>query len=171
MRVIGFLGVTSVVFGFILVVIKIRQNRDFVWLFRRQLWTVTFAGYLYAVLPVDAFVNEYNVRRILAGDPAPSVQISVHPTTAEGLLRLSPLIHCDDVTIRQGIRAILAEALPRFENRTFSQQKLGWTALQFADFRLRDQLLELKSVWEGDEDQDRCSQALDDFRSYAYQWY
>ena len=171
MRVIGFLGVTSVVIGFILVVIKIRQNRDFVWLFRRQLWTVTFAGYLYAVLPVDAFVNEYNVRRILAGDPAPSVQISVHPTTAEGLLRLSPLIHCDDVTIRQGIRAILAEALPRFENRTFSQQKLGWTALQFADFRLRDQLLELKSVWEGDEDQDRRSQALDDFRSYAYQWY
>lgn len=171
MRVIGFLGVASVVVGFILVVIKIAQNRDFVWLFRRQLWTVTFAGYLYAVLPVDAFVNEYNVRRILAGDPAPSVQISVHPTTAEGLLRLKPLIHCDDVTIRRGIRALLAEELPRLENRIFSQQQRGWTALQIADIRLRDQLLELKSVWEGDEDQNRRGQAFDDFRSYAYQWY
>ena len=107
MRVIGLLGVASVVGGFALVVWKIAHNRNFIWLIRRQLWTVSFAAYLYAVLPVDAFVNSYNVRRILAGDPAPSVQISVHLTSSEGLLFLSPLLDCSNEIIRDGIRALL----------------------------------------------------------------
>ena len=171
MRVIGLLGVASVVGGFLLVLRKISRNYEFVWLIRRQLWTVTFAAYLYAVLPVDAFVNEYNVRRILAGDPAPSVQISVHRTSAEGFLRLEPLIHCEDRIIRRGIRALLAEKLSVAEIEAAKRRERGWTAYQLAEDRLLDQLRSARSQWENDEDAGRRGAALDDFHEYAYQWF
>lgn len=171
MRVIGLLGVASVVGGFLLVLRKIARHHDFVWLIRHQLWTVTFAAYLYAVLPVDAFVNEYNVRRILAGDPAPSVQISVHPTSAEGYLRLEPLIHCDDPVIRKGIRAILSQKLSTARLDATKRRELGWTAYQLAEDRLLEQLQGASPQWENDENASDLGPALEAFRLYAYQWY
>lgn len=171
MRVIGFLGVASVVGGFLLVLRKIARNHDFVWLIRRQLWTVSCAAYLYAVLPVDAFVNEYNVRRIMAGDPAPSVQISVHPTSAEGYLRLSPLVSCEDPTIRRGIRAILANKLAEAQQAAAVRRQKGWTAYQLAEDRLLYQLQSIRMRWEGDADTGQRDAALDEFQKYAYQWY
>lgn len=184
MRVIGLLGVASVVVGFLLVVWKIVHNRNFVWLIRRQLWTVSFAAYLYAVLPVDAFVNQYNVRRILAGDPAPSVQISEHPTSNEGLLFLSPLLNCSDEIIREGIRAMLDQKREENEVKVAEQQQLGWTAIQVADHRLLAHLyrrpnnspqlvipgLPLKAPAPPLNPVERAA-ALAKFREYAYQWY
>ena len=71
MRVVGIFGISAVLIGFLLVLWKIARNRGFLWLLRRHLWTVAIAVYLYSVIPVDVFVVQYNVRRILAGDPAP----------------------------------------------------------------------------------------------------
>ena len=87
MRTIGLLGITAVLVGFLLVVRKITRRHDFRWLVRRQLWTLAFAIYLYSVLPIDAWVMRHNVNRILSGDLTPSVQISVHQTSAEGVLQ------------------------------------------------------------------------------------
>ncbi len=171
MRVIGLLGVASVVGGFALVVWKIAHHRNFVWLIRRQLWTVSFAAYLYAVLPVDAFVNRYNVNRILAGDPAPSVQISEHPTSSEGLLCLSPLLECSDETIRNGLRAMLEQKLEETEARVANQKQLGWTAMQCADDRLLDQLRHLSTARAPSTVPGARDAALERFRKYAYQWY
>jgi Domain of unknown function (DUF4173) len=175
MRVVGLLGVASVVGGLLLVLRKISRNHDFVWLIRRQLWTVSFAAYLYAVLPVDAFVNEYNVRRILSGDPAPSVQISVHPTTSEGLLRLEPLLQCKDDLIREGIRAMLCEKLINAETQADKRRQLGWTAYQLADDLLLKQLRAASPQWEkyGGKYRDEVArrEALDAFHRYAYQWF
>ena len=90
MRTIGLFGITTVVVGFVLVLWKIVHHRDFLWLIQRQLWTLAIAIYLFALTPVDTLVHTYNVRQILAGDLAPSVQISVHPISAEGYLVLGP---------------------------------------------------------------------------------
>jgi hypothetical protein len=171
MRVIGLLGVASVVFGFLLVLRKIARNYDFTWLIRRQLWTVTLAAYLYAILPVDAFVNRYNVGRILTGDSAPSVQISVHPTTSEGLLQLQPLIHCDDPVIQQGIRAMLANKLIDAESQAESRRRRGWSAYQMADDRLLSQLRSISPQLETSETKSRREELLKRFHEYAYQWF
>ena len=171
MRVIGLLGVASVVVGFLLVVWKIVHNRNFVWLIRRQLWTVSFAAYLYAVLPVDAFVNKYNVRRILGGDPAPSVQISEHPTSSEGHLCLSPLLNCSDEIIRDGIRALLDQKLEEAEVKSVEQQTLGWTAAQGADQRLLAHLRPRPGDPARSVNTAQRASALARFREYAYQWY
>lgn len=172
MRTVGLFGISAVVVGFLLVVWKIAHRRDFVWLLQRHLGTVAIAAYLFAMTPVDALVHAYNVRRILAGDSAPSVQISVHPISSEGILVLHPLVHSRDPVIREGIRALLAERAERAENALQLQILRGWTATQLADRRLVDQLRGIRSDWQPyDADRTGRREALKRFHAYAYQWY
>ena len=171
MRTVGLLGITAVLVGFLLVVWKIMYNRGFVWLINRQLWTLGVAIFLYAVLPVDWLVHSYNVRRILAGDLAPSVQISVHPINSGGILALYPLMKCDDEAIREGIRAMLAERALRAEEKEVEHAAQNWTSFQLADRLLLNQLRRLNSDWSLYVDASKRQAALQRYREYAYQWY
>lgn len=170
MRVVGFCGISAVVVGFLLVLWKILAGRDFVWLVRRQLWALFLFVYLYAVLPVDALVMRYNVQRILNGDPAPSVQISVHPIDPDGLLQLVPLLKSDNEVIREGVRALLSEQYEQALDRVRQLDEDGWTAFQLADRRLLDRLEPLQSRLRFPNRTEREG-AWNRFRDYAYQWY
>ncbi len=108
MRVIGLLGVSCVLAGFVLVVVKLWQRQGFVWLIHRQLWIPWIAIVLYAVLPVDWIVHTYNASQIQRGHLAPSIQIIAHTSSPEGMLPLISLVDTEDATIREGVRAILA---------------------------------------------------------------
>jgi hypothetical protein len=171
MRTVGLLGMTSVLFGFLLVVRKISKGHDFRWLVRRQLWTVAFAVYLYAVLPVDAWVMRHNVQRVLSGDMSPAVQISVHQTSAEGVLQLLPLIRCDDDIIREGVKAVLAQYQDYSENLATKRKNLGWTSRQIADEELLRTLQESQREWSDYKDEPRRRTAITSFHEYAYQWF
>jgi hypothetical protein len=171
MRTVGLLGITAVLVGFALVVWKILRDRGFVWLINRQLWTLAGAIFLYAVLPVDLLVHSYNVRRILAGDLAPAVQIGVHPIDSGGILALPSLMNCDDETIREGIKAMLADRALRAEGKEQEHATRNWTSFQVADRLLLDQLRGLKAEWERYADQDKRRATLQRFRDYTYQWY
>ena len=169
MRTVGLFGITAVLVGFLLVVWKIMYGRNFVWLLRRHLWTLAIALYLLAVTPVDPIVHGYNVRRMLRGDLAPVVQVSVHPISSEGVLVLHPLVSSRDATIREGIRALLAQRAEQLENR-LGQHK-GWTAFQLADRLLLRKLQAVRGDWEHYTDRDARKAALKRFHDYAYQWY
>ena len=171
MRVVGLYGISAVVGGFALVLWKIARHRSFGWLVRRQLWTLALAVYLFAITPVDAIVVQYNVRRILAGDPAPSVQISVHLIGPEGVLLLEPLLDCDDAIIREGVRAMLAERDDQAEAAAERQRALGWTAYQIADEWVLKQLRANRSRWAVYRNRSPRAEALSRFNQYAYQWY
>jgi hypothetical protein len=171
MRTVGLLGISAVVVGFVLVVWKIAHGRSFVWLINRQLWTLATAIFLYAVLPVDLLVHTYNVRRILAGDLAPSVQISVHPIDSGGILALHPLFRCEDEAIREGIRALLAERALRAEAVELRRAAENWTSFQLADRLLLEQLRGLATEWSAYKDFSKREAALQQYRAYAYQWY
>ncbi|MCL4202244.1 MAG: DUF4173 domain-containing protein [Pirellulaceae bacterium] len=171
MRIIGLFGISAVVVGFLLVVWKIARHRDFVWLIRRHLWTLAIAIYLWAITPVDIITVRYNVQRILTGDPAPSVQISVHPISAEGIPWLLPLLECDDPVIREGVRAMLAERLEQAENAIPRLDQLGWTAFQIADQVVLERLRPKRAEWTRYEDHSERAASLAKFHDYAYQWY
>lgn len=171
MRTIGLLGMTAVVMGFLLVVWKIMHGRGFAWLINRQLWTLAAAIYLYVVIPVDAMVHAYNVRRVMAGDLAPSVQISVHPINSGGILVLRPLVNCTDEAIREGIRAMLAERAIQGEEIDRQRATQNWTSFQLADRMLLENLRTNQSDWADYADAVKREAALQRFRSYAYQWY
>ena len=171
MRTVGLLGIAAVVAGFVLVLVRISRSHSFLWLVRRQLWALAFCVYLYAVLPVDTLVMSYNVRQIMAGDPAPSVQISVHPISAEGLLVLRPLLQSDDAIIREGVRAMLAERLAAFDAGAAPTQRGGWSAYQVADELLHGQLHDARSEFASLSNPNQRRAAREAFDAYAYQWY
>jgi len=126
---------------------------------------------LFAVLPVDALVHTYNVRRILAGDPAPSVQISVHPIDAAGILILTPLTNCDNEIIREGVRALLAGTADESEWLARQRKQQGWTSFQWSNRVLLDKLVSIESEWQHYTDPDQRDKAIARFVEYAYQWY
>lgn len=171
MRTVALFGVSAVVAGVFLVIVKILWNRDFVWLVRRHLAALALVIFLYALTPVDALVHTYNVRRVLAGDLAPSVQISVHPIDAEGILVLHPLLDCHDEIIREGVRAMLAERAILLERAAHQPDWPHWTAFQGADRVLSGQLSALRADWEPYADPSKRAAALKHFCDYAYQWY
>ncbi|WP_068848022.1 DUF4153 domain-containing protein [Planctopirus hydrillae] len=164
MRVVGILGVTSVLAGVVLVMIKISRGHSFGWLLKNQIFVVAVAAYLYAVLPVDGWVMTYNVRQVLAGNLPPSVQIAHHPTTTEGWLALLPLQQAENPVIREGV----VEMLTNHERRLKNGPPIDWTARQLADERfLREVPLPendtlRKPIKPGAEDR---------FRSFSFQWY
>lgn len=171
MRFVGYFGVTAVVVGFLLVVIKIARQKDFVWLLQRHLWTLSLAVYLFAITPVDYLAMQYNVQRVLAGDPAPSVQFSVQPLNAEALLALPPLLACENETIRAGIQALLTDRQMKAEEVARHPAGGHWTAFQFANHKFLRQLQASVPVHTGHPADAARQNAWERFRAYAYQWY
>lgn len=171
MRIVGLYGMTAVVIGFVLVVWKITFARRFRWLLRRQMWTLALIVYAFVLTPLDAIVVPYNVRRILADDPAPSVQINVHPISAEGVLFLLPLLDSEDMIIREGVAAMLAEWTERAEREAARRLADGWTATQLAEDRVLEELRDNRDRWARYEDPQLRRAQLARFYSFAYQWY
>ena len=171
MRIIGIFGMSAVVVGFILVLWKIAKNRGFIWLLRRHLWTLALTIYLFALTPVDAIWVGYNVRRVLSGDLAPSVQISVHPIDSEGILMLPPLADCEDKTIREGVLAMLAERHAHAEATALHRQEQGWTTVQIADDKVLANFGKRSDQWSQYADPQQRRAAFQRFKDYAYQWY
>jgi hypothetical protein len=171
MRTVGIFGMSCVVVGFLLVVWKILRNRDFIWLMRRHLWALAVTVYLFALTPVDTMVHRYNVRRILSGDWAPSVQISVHPINQEGVLVLMPLLQCKNRIIREGVLAMLAERHERAEALAERQRVQGWTAFQLSDRVVLERLRAARQRWAEYKDPGKRAEAFQRFRKYAFRWY
>ena len=177
MRVVGLFGISAVVVGFVLVIIRIRRHYNFVWLVRRQLWTLFCAITLYCVLPVDIVVHTYNVRCILHGQLAPSVQITEHPVDEGGCLMLIPLLDCENEIIREGIAAMLmkrqSSLMRRYENANTSRF-MQWTARQIAHEHLRRRLkteIEQRPSLAEFQAGTKREQAWNRFQKYAWQWY
>ncbi len=182
MRVIGMLGMTAVLIGFVLVVRKIAAGKSFDWLLSRFVWTVLAMAFLNGVLPVDWLVHRYNVSRIMHGDLAPSVQISAHPCGSEGYLTFFPLLNCDDEIIREGIRAHLANKLrelessplrwPNDELAIVRKKPYDWTRFQAADALLHQRLDAGRYRFDDYlKNRNDADAAFKRFADYAYRWY
>lgn len=193
MRVVGFLGIAAVASGFVLVVIKIARTKSFGWLIHGDFFVVAAAVVLFLVLPVDRMVHAYNTQQILAGDLAPSVQITEHPSDLGGYLSMIPLLNCDDEIIRHGVAAMLFSQVDRVTTvrtaRTqvkkalaheLQDQMLKWTSYQHAKRQFLERMASLPTG-DGEQNDDSFTalknseveraQAFEAFKKYAYQWY
>ena len=167
LRLVGFLGVTAVIVGFLLVLRKISRNHGFWWLLQRQLWTLAGAFYLFYIFPVDWGVTRYNAQRIRAGTLTPGILIGAQYNSDEALLQLVPLLDGPGPEVRDGIRAILYlrhRQIPRT-----SPEIWEWTGHQIATEKLRS-LIEQRSQEVEFPDLERATQALRDFEKYAAQF-
>lgn len=175
MRVVGLFGIATVVVGFLIVIWKIRAEKNFFWLLHRQLWAFALAIYFLTITPVDYLIHTYNANQILKGNLAPAVQITEHPVNLSGWLALVPLLECEDEIIRNGVRARLESLLANNGSLSNSRQQSDdgfkhWTSYQIVRQQLLDQLVEAGLSIEA-----ITRQAPNDdwrrFREYSYQWY
>lgn len=171
MRIVGLFGTATVVAGLVLVLWKIHASRNVVWLVRRQLWSLAAAVTLYSLTPVDAIWVDYNVRRILEGDPKPSVELAAHPISPEGYLCLFPLLQCRDAQIREGIKAMLADESLRAEKKAGSVESRHWTTFQTAESLLLKRLRAESASWSEYQATAPRERALKAFQHYTYQWW
>ncbi len=169
LRILGFYGVSAVVFGFLLVMVKIARRRDFGWLIQRQLWVLGFAIYLYALTPLDYISLRYNVARVLAGDSAPAVQITEHAISSEGLLTLFPLLEAGDPVISHGVAGLLGERQDDLEGQPPASRH--WTAYQLADRLFLDRARRSSATTLQFANGRARHAAWMRFKHFAYQWY
>jgi hypothetical protein len=169
MRILGFYGVSAVIVGFLLVVVKILRGHSLDWLLQRHLWTLGVALYLYAITPLDYLSMRYNVARILSGDPAPAVQITEHPISSEGLLALFPLLDCSDELVKTGVAALVDLRRDELEEQRAATEH--WTTYQIADRLFLDRMNALPASATRFSDENVRQAVWMHFKSYAYQWY
>ncbi len=171
MRMIGFFGITIVVVGVLLVVIKIRSDRSFWWLLRAQSAALALGIAIYSITPVDYVAHRYNVSRILAGDLRPSVMIAVKPIDDEGYFPLLQLLSTDNATIREGVLAMLAKRQQEIESFA-DDRPWHWTRYQGDKYMLYEQLSAQEKKWSiYRQDKILQSDVLNAFQAYAMQWY
>ena len=158
MRIVGFLGISAVLLGFILVLVKIHRRHEFRWLLRRQSWVAGLMLWILSVLPVDVLIHRYNVHAILNGNPAPIVQITAHAFSNECLNELVPLCDSDDPLVAAGIRQLLTERQAELEeeikrqettepNDASSQSGTAWTDRQWYRASVLNRLHDSKAQW------------------------
>ncbi|MEE3373464.1 MAG: DUF4153 domain-containing protein [Planctomycetota bacterium] len=172
MRIVGLFGIATVIAGFLLVVVKIIQTRSFLWLLRAHLITLAAACYLYGLAPIDWFSTSYNVRRILSGDLAPAVQLSVHPLNPEGISQITPLTEHPNPIIAAGVRALLANAYSRYEPPGGQSPADNWSDYQLAHQWLLGHLQAHRERWQTHyRDETRRQADQQRFVDFVYQWY
>lgn len=171
MRVVALFGIGVVVVGYVLVIMMVRHRRNLLWLVRRQIWALAVTLGLLAVTPVDWFVTRYNVRRIMAGDLPPSVQIAVHPIDESGIGELLPLVSCPDVQIREGVKAMLARGEEEARTTMWAARNKSWTDYQIAAALAEMTLSSHASQWQDYRDRRKRQAAIEAFQAATRKWY
>ena len=171
LRIVGFFGITLVVVGFLLVLLKIRHRQAFCWLVRAQLLALVLAVIAYSLFPVDYVAHRYNVWRVRQGYTHPSVMIAVKPSDDEGYFPLFGLLDHQDEIIRDGVLAKLAKRQAEIE-RSFRETPWHWSRYQGSRRLLYRRLRDHEATWQTFRNAPHETEAaITRFREYAMQWY
>ncbi len=106
-----------------------------------------------------------------AASTVTTVAQSTHPIGPEGLLQLARVFECEDATIREGVRALLAEPHEQLGAIEKTRRVLNWTAWQLADRMAFESLDENRRLWKRFADPQTRKQMRERFEEYTYQWY
>jgi hypothetical protein len=184
MRIVGYVGVSCVVIGFVLVLARVLAGKAWYWLVTRQIWTFLACLYLLALLPMDVMAHRWNLAQWKRGYEPPAVQLTHHPLSDEGLLVAMELLDQQDEQSRNWFMATLAQrALDsgRVKWKPDSDQELAGTPRlmddSWGEYQGSTSLLEqaIKPHWDeilpflkSSEERDR---AIRQWKNWTYQWY
>jgi len=85
---------------------------------------------------------------------------------------LAPLLDCEDTTIREGIRGLLAIRQASATAAVQEATSQGWTGFQGSTRTLKNHLDSLDAFWTPlKSDSAAREKKYKDFKAYAFQWY
>ncbi len=112
-RLLGIAGTLLVIAGLVIMAVKLRQRRNFVWLARRYVAALLIALVITALFPDDYACARFNVWQAMRGNDRPLVWLSEHwqSTGSEAYPALLPLLRHREPVVANGVRAYLAYRL------------------------------------------------------------
>jgi hypothetical protein len=137
-RIVGIFGVTMVMIGLVIVIIKIKHKKNFLWMLRRQLIVLFMGVAILFITPTEYIAKTYNTSRIMNGYIGAAFQIQSQKLTHAGIPALIPLLDSKNKVIREGVAAILMT-----ESRhllAWSEQNRGYRQFQFSTQLAREAL-------------------------------
>lgn len=167
LRIVGAFGITLVVLGLMVVMIKVQGRRSFLWMLRRQTMAFALALLLLALTPLDLLCARTNTRRALAGQEAPLVQITTQAQSAEGLPELIPLLRHPKALVRQGVAAVLRRKQAEIE----AQLSEGWRGQEAAALSALAELAAFDDQLKALAPDDQREELEDLFRIYVRRFY
>lgn len=144
LRIVGVLGTTLVVSGVVLALLKLRRQKTFTWLVRRQLDAFALTFVVYSLTSTHALSAAVNVQRAEHGEYRPLLHAFAQTRQAESAASYLPLLRHPDQRVREGIGSLLSEERSRLRGEVASQT--SWGARDLAS---RHALAELEA--HGDE--------------------
>ncbi|MEZ6131792.1 MAG: hypothetical protein R3C59_24295 [Planctomycetaceae bacterium] len=171
LKVLELLAVASVSGALLLTVYMTYRQHHVVWLLRRSGWLAALAGYAFLVMPIDRIVQQYNVKAILKGNPAPIVQITRDEIDDEAVAVLLPLCDIEDTVIREGAMAIVAGRLESFRKSWHGQAEFDWTATQWGQKKSHEVLLQFAESRDLALSPPTHEQAQHRLHEYSQQWW
>lgn len=109
LRIVGILGTTLVVSGVLLVALKLKKQKTFTWLVRRQLDAFAVTTIVYCLTSTHALGASVNVQRVEHGEYRPLLHAFAQSRHAESVTTYLPLLHHPDQRVREGVGALLSE--------------------------------------------------------------
>lgn len=130
LRIVGILGTTLVVCGVVLVLMKVRSGKTFLWVVRRQLDAFMITAIVYAIVPTHLLSATVNVARVESGEYRPVLHAFRQSHETESAAALLPLLDHPDVRVHQGVAALLADE--RLMLHMQAEHQSGWRQRDFA---------------------------------------
>jgi hypothetical protein len=182
MRIVGFVGVTCVLAGFVLVYCRVMQARSWKWLVHRQLWAFVASLFVLSVIPMDWIAHRWNAYAIARGNMPAAVQIAAQSISDEGLLCLFELVDSKEPRVRNGVLALLAKRERNGPTQTYSSVgnsihedtslMPGWREFQGATYLLQKRYRSLSDDLEPfRKSLAHQEKAWTEFQRWAMQWY
>jgi hypothetical protein len=141
LRIVGILGTTLVVSGVLLVALKLKKQKTFTWLVRRQLDAFAITAVVYSLASTHALGAAVNVQRVEHGEYRPLLHAFAQSHHAESVTTYLPLLHPDDQRIREGVAALLQEERTRLRGEVAEQ-----TSWRSRDLASRHALAQLEAA-------------------------
>lgn len=117
LRIVGVLGITTVVVGMLLTLAKLRGRRSFLWLVRRQLDALAVVVVIYALLPTHLLGALVNVARVEAGSYGALLHVGPQARHAESVAVYLALLDHEDPRVREGVAAVLLRESATLDRR------------------------------------------------------
>jgi hypothetical protein len=140
LRIVGILGTTLVVSGVLLVALKLKKQKTFTWLVRRQLDAFAITAVVYSLTSTHALGAAVNVQRVEHGEYRPLLHAFAQSHHAESVTTYLPLLHHHDQRVREGVAALLLEERTRLRRDVAEQ-----TSWRSRDLASRHALAQLET--------------------------
>lgn len=168
-RIVGVAGICLVVFGLGVVAQKIRKQKSFLWMVRRQLAAFAMILVFLYLLPMDGVITACNTRIILRGEHMPAVQLLVQTQSAEGLPGLLPLLDSDSSVIAKGAAAVLLREEKRMVE--YQQSHPRWTCMELSRKRALEVIERERKRIQSVLGDTSTADALRELGGYTRRWY